>query len=57
MSQGTGLQGIADRLDTVGGTVTIVSEPGVGTTVSGSIPAVEPAADGQHTLHLAGATP
>jgi len=57
MSHGTGLQGIADRLDTVGGSVTIVSEPGVGTTVSGSIPAVESAGDGQHTLHLAGATP
>jgi signal transduction histidine kinase len=41
MSQGTGLQGIADRLDTVDGAVTIVSEPGVGTTVSGSIPAVD----------------
>jgi signal transduction histidine kinase len=35
---GSGLQGIIDRLDTVGGTVTIVSEPGTGTTVAGSVP-------------------
>ena len=38
VSMGTGLQGIADRLDTVGGSVTIVSEPGIGTTVAGSVP-------------------
>jgi signal transduction histidine kinase len=36
---GTGLQGIADRLDTVGGTMTIDSTPRAGTTVSGQIPA------------------
>ena len=35
---GTGLQGIVDRLDTVGGAITIVSEPGIGTTVAGSVP-------------------
>jgi signal transduction histidine kinase len=40
-SAGTGLQGIVDRLDLVGGSVTVVSEPGVGTTVAGSIPAVD----------------
>ena len=40
MQMGTGLQGIVDRLDTVGGSVTIVSEPGTGTTVSGSVPAI-----------------
>jgi signal transduction histidine kinase len=40
VSLGTGLQGMIDRLDTVGGTVTIVSEPGTGTTVSGSVPGV-----------------
>ncbi len=39
VSMGTGLQGIVDRLDLVGGSVTIVSEPGIGTTVAGSIPA------------------
>jgi signal transduction histidine kinase len=38
VSPGTGLNGIADRLDTVGGSVTISSEPGLGTTVSGSVP-------------------
>jgi signal transduction histidine kinase len=35
---GTGLQGIVDRLDTVGGSVTVVSEPGIGTTVAGGVP-------------------
>ncbi len=50
VSQGTGLQGIADRLDTVGGSVSIVSEPGVGTTVSGSIPAVD-SSTSDHTHH------
>jgi signal transduction histidine kinase len=38
VSLGTGLQGIADRLDTVGGSVTVVSEPGIGTTVAGRVP-------------------
>jgi signal transduction histidine kinase len=38
MQMGTGLQGMVDRLDTVGGSVTIVSEPGTGTTVAGSVP-------------------
>jgi signal transduction histidine kinase len=38
VSMGTGLQGIADRLDTVGGSVSVVSEPGIGTTVAGSVP-------------------
>lgn len=38
---GSGLQGIVDRLDTVGGSVVIVSEPGAGTTVSGTVPAVD----------------
>ena len=41
---GTGLQGIHDRLDTVGGTVTITSTPGTGTTVTGSVPELAGAA-------------
>jgi signal transduction histidine kinase len=36
---GTGLQGMADRLDAIGGSLNIRSEPGRGTMVSGSIPA------------------
>ncbi|HEX6845081.1 MAG TPA: ATP-binding protein, partial [Actinomycetota bacterium] len=36
---GTGLQGIADRLSAVGGTIDISSSPGVGTEVTGRIPA------------------
>ena len=35
---GTGLQGMADRLDAIGGTLQVKSEPGVGTTVEGTIP-------------------
>ncbi len=35
---GAGLKGIADRLDTVGGIVSIESSPGAGTTVTGSVP-------------------
>ena len=34
---GTGIQGIADRLGALGGTVEVRSAPGVGTTVAGSI--------------------
>ena len=34
---GTGLQGMADRLDAIGGVVTVTSAPGAGTTVAGSI--------------------
>ena len=37
-SYGTGLQGIADRLDAIGGTVQVDSEPGGGTTVRGTLP-------------------
>ncbi|MGH2671916.1 MAG: ATP-binding protein [Actinomycetota bacterium] len=36
--QGTGLQGMADRLDAVGGALDVHSEPGSGTTVSGQLP-------------------
>jgi signal transduction histidine kinase len=39
---GSGLQGIADRLGALEGTVEIESAPGAGTTVSGSIPVVAP---------------
>jgi signal transduction histidine kinase len=36
---GTGLQGIVDRVDALGGAVTIHSAPGEGTTVRGEVPA------------------
>jgi signal transduction histidine kinase len=36
---GTGLQGMADRLDAVGGSLRVRSAPGAGTTVVGSVPA------------------
>jgi signal transduction histidine kinase len=35
---GTGLQGMADRLDSIGGTLRITSTPGAGTSVSGIVP-------------------
>ena len=35
---GTGLQGMADRLDAIGGEVTVTSEPGRGTNVTGEVP-------------------
>jgi signal transduction histidine kinase len=37
-SYGTGLQGMADRLDAIGGTLHVASEPGSGTTVIGTVP-------------------
>jgi len=37
---GTGLQGMADRLDSIGGELRIRSAPGEGTTVTGSVPIV-----------------
>jgi signal transduction histidine kinase len=37
-SHGTGLQGIADRLAAIGGTLTVESTPGAGTTLSGVVP-------------------
>jgi signal transduction histidine kinase len=40
-SHGTGLQGIADRLAAVGGTLQVRSLPGRGTTVTGELPAAE----------------
>ena len=35
---GTGLQGMQDRLAAIGGTVVVQSTPGIGTTVTGSVP-------------------
>ena len=37
-SFGTGLQGMTDRLDAIGGAVRVESAPGEGTTVMGTIP-------------------
>ena len=37
--RGSGLQGMADRLDAVGGSLEVNSRPGAGTTVRGSVPA------------------
>jgi signal transduction histidine kinase len=39
-SYGTGVQGMADRMAALGGTLHISSEPGHGTTVTGRLPAV-----------------
>jgi two-component system, NarL family, sensor histidine kinase UhpB len=36
---GTGLQGMADRLDAIGGTLSVRSEPGHETSVTGRAPA------------------
>ncbi len=35
---GTGLQGIADRLDAIGGTLSVASRTGAGTTITGTVP-------------------
>ena len=35
---GTGRQGMADRLDAIGGELRVQSEPGAGTDVSGRVP-------------------
>jgi signal transduction histidine kinase len=37
-SYGTGLQGMADRLDAIGGELLVESHPGAGSTVSGRVP-------------------
>ena len=37
-SYGTGLQGMADRLDAIGGRLSITSSPGSGTTITGRVP-------------------
>jgi signal transduction histidine kinase len=36
---GTGIQNMSDRIGALGGELRIFSEPGVGTTVSGMVPA------------------
>jgi signal transduction histidine kinase len=38
VGRGTGLQGMADRLDAIGGHVRVLSSPGTGTTVTGTVP-------------------
>ena len=38
-AHGTGLQGMADRLDAIGGALTVTSAPGNGTSVVGTVPA------------------
>lgn len=38
ITQGTGLQGMTDRLAAVGGALHILSQPGHGATVSGALP-------------------
>jgi signal transduction histidine kinase len=40
-SYGTGLQGMADRLDAIGGTLSVRSRPGEGTLIRGTIPVTE----------------
>jgi signal transduction histidine kinase len=35
---GTGLRGMADRVEAIGGSLTVTSAPGAGTTVSGWVP-------------------
>ena len=42
VTKGAGLNGITDRLDTVGGTVHIDSTPGHGTTIRGTLPIAAP---------------
>jgi signal transduction histidine kinase len=37
-SYGTGLQGMADRLDAIGGWLDVTSAPGAGTTITGRVP-------------------
>jgi signal transduction histidine kinase len=42
---GTGLQGIADRLDAMGGTLSVASRIGEGTTITGTVPTVAAGAE------------
>jgi signal transduction histidine kinase len=35
---GTGLHGMADRIDSLGGSLEVRSEPGAGTTITGAVP-------------------
>jgi signal transduction histidine kinase len=41
VERGAGLNGIGDRIDIIGGTWTITSQPGQGTVVSGSVPVTD----------------
>jgi glucose-6-phosphate-specific signal transduction histidine kinase len=41
-NSGTGLQGMADRLDAVGGELRIESRPGEGTSLTGRVPVGDP---------------
>jgi signal transduction histidine kinase len=43
VTRGTGLQGMADRLAALGGSLQLHSTPGQGTTVSGTLPVTRPA--------------
>jgi signal transduction histidine kinase len=38
VARGTGLQGMSDRVEAIGGSLSVASEPGAGTTVSGRVP-------------------
>jgi signal transduction histidine kinase len=40
VTRGTGLQGMADRIDAIGGSFGVESTPGAGTTIRGSVPVV-----------------
>jgi signal transduction histidine kinase len=48
-THGSGLQGMADRLDAIDGTLEIVSAPGNGTTVHGTVPAPAPPRSSQRS--------
>ncbi|MGZ8582503.1 MAG: sensor histidine kinase, partial [Actinomycetota bacterium] len=45
-SQGSGLQGIADRLGALGGRLDVSSHPGGGTTLRGMVPAADHGSEG-----------
>jgi signal transduction histidine kinase len=49
-THGTGLQGMADRLAAVGGTLRVDSAPGSGTTISGTLPATETSTAGRSAV-------
>jgi len=52
-AHGTGLQGMADRLAAAGGTLHVRSQPGHGTTITGTLPVPEKSGTG-HAAGLAG---
>jgi len=47
--EATGLGGLLDRVETLGGTLALVSPDGDGTTLTAAIPLAEPAPDGPHS--------